>query len=318
MLKYIFKRILLMVPILLVTSFIIFSGMHLASGDYVSTIEADQMTKEDYEELRESYGLNESLPKQFLKYIYNLVFKGDLGTSYSMHQPVMKIWKQRIGATMYLGLCATLVSWIIAIPLGILAAKHPGSLIDNTCNFLAAIGVATPNFWLGLMLIILFAVKLHWLPSYGNDYWYSVILPAITIGTGNTANLMRITRSSLVENSHMDYCRTARSKGVSEKVVFNKHAMINALIPIVHDSVGLLGLCVAGAALTESVFSWTGIGKLIIEAVQVRDTPLACGLLTMKCAIISVLALIEDLIYVMIDPRVKSMYVTARRAKKRA
>ena len=288
MLKYIFKRILLMVPILLVTSFIIFSGMHLASGDYVSTIEADQMTKEDYEELRESYGLNESLPKQFLKYIYNLVFKGDLGTSYSMHQPVMKIWKQRIGATMYLGLCATLVSWIIAIPL------------------------------LGLMLIILFAVKLHWLPSYGNDYWYSVILPAITIGTGNTANLMRITRSSLVENSHMDYCRTARSKGVSEKVVFNKHAMINALIPIVHDSVGLLGLCVAGAALTESVFSWPGIGKLIIEAVQVRDTPLACGLLTMKCAIISVLALIEDLIYVMIDPRVKSMYVTARRSKKRA
>lgn len=138
MLKYIFKRILLMVPILLVTSFIIFSGMHLASGDYVSTIEADQMTKEDYEELRESYGLNESLPKQFLKYIYNLVFKGDLGTSYSMHQPVMKIWKQRIGATMYLGLCATLVSWIIAIPLGILAAKHPGSLIDNTCNFLGS------------------------------------------------------------------------------------------------------------------------------------------------------------------------------------
>ena len=316
MLKYILKRLLLMIPVLIATSFIIFAGMNLASGDYVSTLVTEEMTQEDLEQIREDLGLNKSLPEQYLDFIYKLVFKGDLGMSYSMHIPVMDVWRQRFQATFYLGLCATIVSWVIAIPLGILAAKHPGSIIDNVCNFFAAIGVATPNFWLGLMLVILFAVKLHWLPSYGNEHWYSVILPAFTIGTGNTANLMRITRSSLVENSHMDYCRTARSKGVSEKVVFNKHAMINALIPIVHDSVGLLGLCIGGAALTESVFSWPGVGKVIIDAVIMRDTPLACGLLTLVCAIVSILHLVEDLIYVAIDPRVKSLYVSARRAKK--
>ena len=315
MARYVFKRILLMIPILLITSFIIFCAMNLAAGDYVSTLENDTMTAEDIEQLREEYGLNKSIPEQYANYIYNLIFKGDLGKSYSMHVPVMDIWNQRIGETLWLGICATIVSILIAIPLGILAAKHPGTAIDNLSNLLGAVGMATPNFWLGLLLILLFSVKLHWLPSYGNDYWYSVILPAITIGTGNTANLMRITRSALIESSHMDYCRTARSKGVSERVIFNKHAMKNALIPIVHSSLGLLAVCVAGAPLTETVFAWPGVGKLIIEAVQLRDTPLACGLLTMKCGIIALLGLVEDIIYVFIDPRIKSMYTSSRRAK---
>jgi len=316
MLKYIIKRILLMIPVLLATSFIIFFAMSMSNGDYFSTLEGSEMTEADREAMREAYGLNDSVFVQYGRFIYKLVFEGDLGTSLSTGLPVMDIFKQRIGATMYLGICATLVSLIIGIPLGILAAKHPGSLIDNFCNVVGTLGLAIPNFWLGLMLIVLFSVKLHWLPSYGNDYWYSVIMPAVTIGTGNTANLMRITRSSLVENSHMDYCRTARSKGVSEKVVFNKHAMRNALIPIVHDSVGLLGLCVGGAALTESVFAWPGVGIMILQGLNVRDTPLVCGLITLKCAIIAVLVLVEDLTYVMIDPRLKSMYTSTRRSKK--
>lgn len=316
MLKYVIKRILLLIPVLLATSFIIFLAMSLSSGDYVSSIESDTMTDADREELREKYGLNDSVFVQYGRFIYKLVFKGDLGTSMSTNTSVMKIFKDRIGATMYLGICATIISWIIGIPLGILAAKHPGTLIDNSCNVIGTLGLATPNFWLGLMLIVLFSVKLHWLPSNDNKYWYSVILPAITIGTGNTANLMRITRSSLIENSHMDYCRTARSKGVSERVVFNKHAMRNALIPIIHDSVGLLSLCIAGASMTEAVFSWPGVGTMILEGLRARDTTLTCGLLTMKCVLIAVLMLIEDLVYVFIDPRIKSMYASTRRSRK--
>ena len=316
MFKYIIKRLLLLIPVMLATTFLIFLAMNLSAGDYVSTIESDTMTDADREALREELGLNDSVFVQYGRFVYKLVFKGDLGTSLSTQTSVMQIFKDRIGATMYLGICATFVSWIIGIPLGILAAKHPGSLVDNACNLVGTVGLATPNFWLGLLLIVLFSVKLHWLPSNDNKYWYSVIMPAITIGTGNTANLMRITRSALIENSHMDYCRTARSKGVSERVVFNKHAMRNALIPIIHDSVGLLALCIGGAALTESVFSWPGVGTMILEGMRARDTTLTCGLMTMKCFLIALLILVEDVIYVFIDPRLKTMYASSRRSKK--
>ena len=216
MLRYVVKRILLLIPVIIGVSFVIFFCMNAASGDYVDTINTDDMTEEQIHEMRERLNLNGSLLERYAKYMWKLLH-GDLGTSYITHESVFKAFTERIGNTALLAVASTIVCVIISIPLGIYSAKHNGSLGDNVSSVFAVLGLSIPNFWLGLMLIILFSLVLGWLPSGGNEGVKSVILPAITIGTAHTAMLMRTTRSSMLDTLRQDYLRTARAKGVAEK-----------------------------------------------------------------------------------------------------
>ena len=316
MLKYTFKRILLLIPTIIGISLFIFLAMNAASGDFVDTMIHEDMTDEEVLALRARYGLDKPVLERYVNYMWNLL-KGDLGTSYTSNMPVMKLFSQKIGNTTRLAIASTIVCVVISIPLGIFSAKHRGTLFDNVSNVLGVLGLSIPNFWLGLMLIVLFAVKLQWLPAGGDDDGIlSVILPAITVGTGHTAILMRTTRSAMLDTLRQDYLRTARAKGVSERKVINIHALRNAMIPILSVAMTQFAGCFGGAALTETVFGWPGVGKMVVDAVKQRDIPLACGSLIMKCIIISLIGLLTDLLYVVVDPRVKTQFATAKRGKK--
>lgn len=315
MLKYILKRLGLLIPTIIGISLFIFIAMNAASGDYVSTMNLDDMTPEQVAEIRAKYGLDKSVMERYVNYMWNLLH-GDLGTSYTSGESVFKLFKQKIGNTTRLAIWSTVVCIVISLPLGIYSATHRGTIGDNISNVFGVLGLSIPNFWLGLMLVILFSLKLHWLPSGGDEGWKSVILPAITVGTGHTAVLMRTTRSAMLDALSQDFLRTARAKGVSEKIVTMKHAMRNALIPILNVALIQFAGCFGGAALTETVFSWPGVGKMVIDAVKQRDVPLACGCLILKCIIISVIGLVTDLLFVAVDPRVKTQFVSVKGGKK--
>ncbi len=316
MLKYTLKRILLLIPTIIGISLFIFLAMEAASGDFVSTLITEEMTDEEVHALRASYGLDKPVLERYVDYMWNLLH-GDLGTSYTSRMPVMELFMQKIGNTTMLAVASTIVCILISIPLGIFAARHRGSIFDNISNVLGVLGLSIPNFWLGLMLIVWFSVQRSWLPPGGNDDGIlSVILPAITVGTGHTAILMRTTRSAMLDTLRQDYLRTARAKGVSERKVINVHALRNAMIPILSVALTQFAGCFGGAALTETVFGWPGVGKMVVDAVKQRDIPLACGTLIMKCIIISLIGLATDLLYVVVDPRVKTQFASAKRGKR--
>ena len=305
-----------MIPVVLGVSFFIFVAVNAANGDYVDSLNTDDMTKEEVANLRAKYDLDKPLLVRYGKYMWNLLH-GDLGTSYATGLPVFEMFMSKIGNTLYLAVGASLVCWILAIPLGVFAAKHRGSILDNLSSVLGILGLSIPNFWLGLVLIIVFALYLRLLPSGGADSAVSVILPAITVGTGQMATLMRTTRSTMVDCLGQDYLRTARAKGVAEKKVINFHALRNALIPIINIALTQFASSLAGAALTESVFSWPGVGKMIIDGINSRDTPIVCGCMILKCIIISLTTLLIDLLFVAVDPRVKTNFVTAKKGGKK-
>ena len=316
MLRYVFKRLLLMIPVIIGVSFFIFVAVNAANGDYVDSLNTDDMTKEDIANLRAHYGLDKPLLVRYGLYMWNLLH-GDLGTSYASGLPVFEMFMGKIGYTMYLAVGASLVCWMLAIPLGIFAAKHRGSILDNLSSVLGILGLSIPNFWLGLVLIIVFALYLRLLPSGGATTPASVILPAITVGTGQMATLMRTTRSTMVDCLSQDYLRTARAKGVAEKKVINFHALRNALIPIINIALTQFAASLAGAALTETVFSWPGVGKMIVDGIGSRDTPVVCGCMILKCIIISLTTLLIDLLFVAVDPRVKTNFVTTKKGGKK-
>jgi len=314
MFRYALKRIALLIPILIGVSLFIFVSMNLARGDYVDSLNTDDMTPEQVHELRVKYGLDKPLLYRYVKYIWDLLH-GDLGTSYVSGNSVWDMFMSKIGLTAKLAVFSTIVCMAISIPLGIIAARNRGSWGDNIASFLAVIGLAMPNFWLGLLLIILFSLNLGWVESGGYNGFTSLILPAITVGTGNAALLMRTTRSAMVDALSADYLRTARAKGVSEHKVVNFHALKNAMIPILQIACNQFALCFGGAVLTESVFTLPGVGKLVVDSVNQRDVPMVCGCLILKCTIISLIGLLTDLLFVVVDPRVKTQYVSAARKK---
>ena len=304
--RYIIKRMLMLIPVIIGVSFLIFFIMDLAPGDIVSLI-APEATIEQQEALRHEYGYDRSVMYRYGKYMSGLV-TGDLGTSFLSNRPVWDTYKERLPATLKLALGAIIVSNLISIPLGIFSAVHAGSLWDNMSMVLALIGLSMPNFWLGLLLIIAFSLGLGWFPSGGAQGFSSIVLPAITVGTGHAAMLTRTTRSSMIDVIRQDYLNTARSKGVSEKIVIRKHAFKNALIPIITVSGTQLAAGLGGAVLTETVFAWPGVGRLIIDSVHQRDVPAVTGSVIMTTILISVLLLLVDLLYAFVDPRIKAQY----------
>ena len=310
--RYIRKRILMLIPVIIGVSFLIYFIMDLAPGDVISQLAPDNATTEQIEMLRHQYGYDRSVFYRYMMYMAGLV-KGDLGTSYLTGKPVWEMFIQRLPATLALSLGAIIVSMIISIPLGVFSAIHNGSLGDNAAMVVALLGLSMPNFWLGLLLIIAFSLQLGLFPSGGMDGIRSVILPAITIGTGYTAIMTRTTRSSMLDVIRQDYLRTARAKGVPEKVVIRKHALKNALIPIITVIGTQMAACIGGSVLSETVFSWPGVGRLIIDSVNQRDVPAVTGSIIMTTILISILLLVIDLLYAFVDPRIKAQY--AKRGK---
>ena len=307
MYRYVLKRIILLIPIMLAVSFIVYFIVDLAPGDAIDAIYGSEISQEQKDQLREELGYNDPLIIRYGRYMWDCLH-GDMGMSTSFNSPVAELYFNRFPATLQLAFWGILVALLIAIPLGIIAAVHQNSFVDSGSMVLGLVGMSMPNFWLGLMLIILFAQTLGWLPSNGNEYWSSVILPAVTMGVGQAALLIRTTRSSMLEVIRQDYLRTARAKGVSEHKVIYRHALRNALIPIITAAGTQLGIALGGSVVVESVFSWPGVGKLTIDAFNSRDTTLVVGCLILTTAFSSILMMLMDILYAFVDPRIKARY----------
>lgn len=309
MYKYILKRLLMLIPVIIGVSFMIFIAMEMSAGDPVLMIAGEEASPEIIEQLRIEYGYDRSVFYRFGRYMLNML-QGDLGDSYRYKSPVWDLYMERLPATAALAVTAVVIGHILSLPLGIIAAVKRGSLLDNGASVLALLGQSMPNFWLGIMLIIWFSLNHRIFPSYGfNDGWKSLVLPATCIGVGQMALLTRTTRSSMVDVLGQDYLRTARSKGVAETKVVLKHALKNALIPIITISGTQFASILGGSVLVETVFAWPGVGRLMIDAINQRDVNLACGCIVMTTILTSIILVLIDLAYAFVDPRIKAQYV---------
>ncbi len=315
--RYMLKRILQLIPVVLGASLLVFCILNLSKGDAVSVITAGaDMTAEQLADLRAKMGLDKPLLIRYFNYLLGML-KGDFGRSAISNEPVLKLFFTKFPATVKLAIAAFIVNLVLSLPLGIFSARHQGSLVDNGAMVFALAGLSMPAFWLGLMLLSVFAVKLQWFPATGGGADFrSIILPAITIGVGMMATQTRTTRSAMLDVLRQDYLRTARAKGVPEKKVINVHALKNAMIPILTTLGNGLAKLFGGSAVVEMVFDYQGVGKLLLDAINNRDTNLACGCIVLQTTITVVVLLIVDLLYAFVDPRVKAQYV--RGGKKKA
>ena len=305
--RYILKRIAMLIIVMLGVSFMIFFTMDMAPGDLANIIAGEDATDAEVEALREELGLNDPLLVRYGRYMKNLL-KGDLGYSYKYRTDVWPLYMDRLSASVALALSAVIVSHLISIPLGIFAALRRGTISDNIASAFAIFGLAAPNFWVGLMLIIVFALNLGWFHSGGLESWKDLVLPALTIGTGHTALLTRTTRSSMVDVLRQDYLMLARAKGVSEGTIVRKHALKNALIPIITVSGIQFSSMMGGAVTSEAVFSFPGIGTLLVGAIKSVDTVCVTGCLILTSLLVSVILLVVDILYAYVDPRIKAQY----------
>lgn len=305
--KYIFKRVLLLIPVLLGVTFIVFTIMSFTPGDPVQMMLGESAQPEDMAALTAKMGLDDPFLVQYVRFVGNAI-RGDFGRSYVTKREVFAEIFARFPNTLLLTAVAVAIAIAIGIPVGIISATKQYSLTDSLSMIAALLGVSMPNFWLGMMLILVFAVGLGWLPFAGFGNLKSLILPAITLGTGVAAIITRMTRSSMLEVIRQDYIRTARAKGVAERHVINKHALKNALIPVI-TVVGLqFGQLLGGAVLTESVFSWPGVGRLLVDAIRQKDTPMVLASVVFMATTFSIVNLLVDILYAYVDPRIKSQY----------
>ncbi|SKC90184.1 nickel ABC transporter permease [Maledivibacter halophilus] len=306
--KYIFKRLLLLIPVLLGVTFIVFTLMYITPGDPAAIMLGEDVPQEEVEKLRAEIGLDRPFLVQYGSFVKNIVLHGDFGTSYVTKRPVSQEILARFPATLRLAGAAVLVSMGIGIPLGIISATKQYSIFDNVSMVFALIGVSMPNFWQGLILIMIFSLHLGWLPASGFSGFKYIILPALTIGTSTAAIITRMTRSSMLEVIRQDYITTARAKGQKESKVINKHALGNALIPII-TVVGLLfGKLLGGAVLTESIFAVPGVGRLMVDSIKCRDFPMVQGGVLYIAFCFCIVNLLVDILYAFADPRIRSQY----------
>lgn len=307
MYKYIIRRILFLIPVLLGVSFIVFSLLYITPGDPARIVLGDQATEEAVQEFRNKEGLNDPFLVQYGRYVLNAL-KGDIGRSYMTRRPVSDEILSAFPYTIKLAALSMVIAILLGIPFGIISAIKQYSLFDSVTMIGAMIGLSMPVFWLGILLILFFSVYLRWLPSSGFNTFAAMVLPAITLAAQSVAIVTRMTRSSMLEVVRQDYIRTARAKGQKESVVIWRHALGNALIPVV-TVVGLqFGHLLGGAVLTESIFSIPGVGRLMVEAIKMRDYPLVQGGVLYIAIAFSLVNLLVDLLYAWIDPRIKAQY----------
>jgi len=312
MLSFIGRRLLLAIPTLVLVSVFTFSLQKLLPGDPVLTLAGEERSPEILQFLRHKYHLDEPVPVQYARWIGG-VLHGDLGFSLKTDQPVTQLIATKLPVTIELAIFAMLIAFAIGIPAGVLAAVRKGSAIDLGANVAALSGISVPPFWLGVLMILLFAVKLHWLPASGFvplrenplQNLRTMLMPSLVIGAALAASLMRHTRGAMLAVLRADYIRTARAKGLLAPAVILKHALRNALVPIVTLTTLLFGELIGGAVLTEQVFTIPGFGKLIVDAVFTRDYAVVQGVvLCVACAFV-LLNLLADVLYVLINPRLR-------------
>lgn len=304
MFQYVIKRLLLAVPVLLGVSLIMFVIAQITPGDPTLILLGERATEAEYAALREQLGLNDPWYQQYWDYVTAAV-RGDLGMSYRSRTPVFSELMGRFPNTVQLTAAAMGIAVMIGIPLGVISAVRQNSIVDRLAILFAMLGNSMPVFWIGLLLILLFALKFGVLPASGKGGPQHLILPATALGFGAAALIARITRSSMLEVLHNDYVRTARAKGLRDSVVIIRHALRNALIPVV-TVVGLqFGALLGGAVLTETVFAWPGVGRYIVQAIGQRDYPVVRGGVLLVATTFVLINLLLDILYVYLDPRIK-------------
>ena len=313
---YLLRRILLMLPTLVIVTFLVFLLLYLSPGDPILALvpvdEVNQLTDEEMDRLRHKLGLDRPVVVQYADWFLNML-RGDLGRSIHQRRPVIDLLAARFPVTLELALLSVFAASVVAIPIGIYTAVRPGSIGDFIGNIVALMGVSAPNFWVALLLIVVFAVHLRWLPAGGfvrisDDavgHIERMILPVITLGTALMAVTMRLTRSSMLEVLNEDYIRTARSKGLPQSRVVAVHALKNALIPVV-TTLGLqIGRILGGTVAIELIFSFPGMGKLMLDAIYARDFPIVQGAVLLVTFSFVLINLLVDIAYAYIDPRIR-------------
>jgi ABC-type dipeptide/oligopeptide/nickel transport system permease component len=304
MLQYLVRRLLLTVPVLFGVATLVFALIHLVPGDPAQAMLGEGATQDEVMRLRQALGLDEPLLAQYKSYLGGIV-RGDLGTSLRYSTPVTRQILDRLPNTAMLAVAAMAVAIAFAIPLGILAAVFRGTVVDYAAMTLALAGISMPNFWLGPLLAILFAVYLGWLPVSGTGSLLHLVLPAVTLGAALSAILARMTRASLLEELRELYVLAARARGVSRARAILHHAFRNSLIPIV-TIIGLqFGAVLTGTIITETIFAWPGVGRLLIQAINFRDYPLVQGCILFISVTYVAMNLLTDLTYGLLDPRIR-------------
>ena len=304
MLRLCLTRCLAGIPALLLVTVLVFTVVRLIPGDPARILAGDFATEQAVAELRQRWRLDRPLPVQYAAYVAGLA-RGDLGRSTATSLPVAGELGERFLRTLLLAGAAILVATLVGVTLGILSATHRASLLDFAATALALAGVSTPIFWSGLILILLFSVELPWLPAGGTGSFAHLILPAVSLGLFGAGVIARQTRSSMLETLGEDFVRTARAKGLAERIVVYKHALKNALIPVVTVLADQFGRMLGGAILTETVFSWPGMGRYLIESIAMRDYPVIQGIILVFATSFLVVNLLLDISYALLDPRVQ-------------
>lgn len=302
--RYLARRLALTIPVLLGVATLVFALIHLIPGDPAQAMLGETAAEEDVEALRRRLGLDRPLVEQYGSFLAGLA-RGDLGTSLRTNEPVVQAILARVPATMELAAAAMLVAIGVAIPLGIVAAVGRGTFVDHLATTLALTGISVPNFWLGPLLAIIFAVELGWLPVSGRGTPAHLVLPAISLGAALAAILARMTRASLLEELREPYVQAARARGASQPRAVLRHAFRNSLIPVV-TLIGLqFGAVLTGAVITETIFAWPGIGRLLIQSIGFRDYPLVQGCILFIAVTYVAMNLLTDLVYGVLDPRIR-------------
>jgi len=315
MIRYILKRLLILIPIILAISFIVFAIMSFSPGDPVRMMLGTNADPADAEALREQLGLNDPFLVQYFNYIKNAVLHLDFGTSYTTKQPVFNDIIGRFPTTVTLTVGGIIIAVVVSLPIGIISAIKQYSLMDNITVFMSMAFTAIPNVWLGLMLMLLFSYTLGWLPSSGIDSPLGYILPMITLAALAIALYIRMTRSSMLEVIRMDYVRTAKGKGIGNLKTTLHHEIRNALLPVI-TVIGMdFGYMLGGAIVIENVFAVPGLGRLMVDAIRAKNTPVVLAGVIFTATVFSLVNLITDVVYAYIDPRIKAEY-TAKSAKK--
>ena len=305
MLKYIFKRLLIMVPVVIGVSFLLFCVMNLTPGDPARLILGESAIQDNVDKLREEMGLNENFFVRYGKYLANAV-RGDFGKSYRTNLPVSEELFSRFPTTLKLSFYGVSLAVIIGIPVGIISAVKQYTIIDKVSLITALLLTSIPGFWLGLMLLLIFSLKLNLLPVTGVDTWAHYILPSITLAAYTMAALIRMTRATMLEVIRQDYIRTAKAKGAGEKRIIFKHALRNALLPVVTVIGVSFGLLLGGAVITESVFAIPGLGTLMVTSVKMKDAPMVMAAVMFVTLTTCIVNIAVDILYVYIDPRIKT------------
>jgi len=318
LLKFIFKRVLLFFPVLFGVLLIVFTINYLTPGDPVVAVIGIDYTQEQYDAMEAQLGLDKPYLVQFFDYVKGVVTKFDLGTSYTNQRPVSEQILERMPLTLELGTIGIVIAIILGIPFGIISATKQYSLVDYSVTIFSLFFASMPNFWLALMLIIIFSLKLGWFPATGAATWKGWILPCITLGLAPISTIARQTRSSMLEVIRQDYITTARAKGQTEHRIIWKHALGNAMIPIITVVGFMVSTIVGGSVIIENIFNFPGLGALMMTAVTNKDYPMIQGTVLVISVFVCFINLLVDIIYGFVDPRIKAQYLSGGKTRKKS